>query len=256
MATVRIIGPGRAGSALALALAATGWEVEAPYRRGDELATAAIGVDLCVIATPDAAVAEVAAQLTPAPGTVVAHLAGSLGLDVLEPHPHRASLHPLVSIPRPDVGAQRLRSGAWFAVAANAPGAERLVNQVVIDLGGRAIEVPDEARATYHAAACIASNHLVALLAQVERVAAGAGVPLEAYLDLVRGTVDNVEAMGTSGALTGPVARGDEGTIQRHLAAIDPSERAGYAAMVAEARRLVDPSARLPWANGRSGRET
>jgi predicted short-subunit dehydrogenase-like oxidoreductase (DUF2520 family) len=238
-ATVRIIGPGRAGGALALALAAVGWEVDPPVRRGDDLSTAAIGVDLLVIATPDAAVAEVAAQVHPAPGTVVAHLAGSLGLDVLEPHPHRASLHPLVSIPRADVGARLLRDGAWFGVASNGPGAARLVDQIVLLFNGRSVVVADEHRAAYHAAACIASNHLVALLAQAERVAATAGVPLEALLDLVRGTVDNVESMGTWEALTGPVARGDQATIDRHLAALDPSERPGYEAMVAEARRLV-----------------
>jgi predicted short-subunit dehydrogenase-like oxidoreductase (DUF2520 family) len=253
VATVRIIGPGRAGSALALALAAAGWEVEPPYRRGDDLATAAIGVDLLVIATPDAVVEEVAAEVTPAPGTVVTHLAGSLGLDVLDPHQHRASLHPLVSIPRPDIGARRLADGAWFAVAANSAGAERLVGQVVADLNGRAIEVADEARAAYHAAACVASNHLVALLAQVERVADSAGVPLEAYLDLVRGTVDNVEAMGAAAALTGPAARGDEATIARHLAAIPESERAGYEAMVAEARRLAGHRPAPSGTNGHRG---
>jgi predicted short-subunit dehydrogenase-like oxidoreductase (DUF2520 family) len=238
-ATVRIIGPGRAGGAFALALAAIGWEVEPPVRRGDDLATAAIGVDLLVIATPDAVVADVAAQVLPAPGTVVAHLAGSLGLDALEPHPHRASIHPLVSIPRPDLGARRLREGAWFGVASNGPGPARLVDEIITGFNARSVAIGDEHRVAYHAAACIASNHLVALLAQVERVAAAAGVPLEAFLDLVRGTIDNVEAMGTHAALTGPVARGDEITVARHLAALDPSERPGYEAMAAEARRLA-----------------
>jgi predicted short-subunit dehydrogenase-like oxidoreductase (DUF2520 family) len=162
-------------------------------------------------------------------------------------------LHPLVSIPRPDIGARRLADGAWFAVAANSAGAERLVGQVVADLNGRAIEVADEARAAYHAAACVASNHLVALLAQVERVADSAGVPLEAYLDLVRGTVDNVEAMGAAAALTGPAARGDEATIARHLAAIPESERAGYEAMVAEARRLAGHRPAPSGTNGHRG---
>ncbi|MFP4513187.1 MAG: DUF2520 domain-containing protein [Acidimicrobiales bacterium] len=253
MATVRIIGPGRAGSALALALGAVGWEVEPPYRRGDDLATAAIGVDLLVIATPDAAVAEVAEAVTPAPGTVVAHLAGSLGLDVLGTHPHRASMHPLVTIPRPDTGARRLREGAWFAVAANTAGGDRVVRGAVADLGGTVVEVADEHRASYHAAACIASNHLVALLAQVERVGAAAGVPLEAYLDLVRTTVDNVEVMGPRAALTGPVARGDQATIDRHLAAIDPAERPAYEAMAARAGRLVAGRDGVADANGRSG---
>jgi predicted short-subunit dehydrogenase-like oxidoreductase (DUF2520 family) len=236
---VRIIGPGRAGGAVALALAQVGWEIDEPVRRADDPATAAIGVDLLVIATPDAVVAEVAAAVTPAPGTVVAHLAGSLGLDVLEPHQHRASIHPLVSIPRSDIGARRLSEGAWFAVAASGAGAERLAYQVVDDLGGRAVKVADEHRASYHAAACVASNHLVALLAQAERIAARAGVPLAAYLDLVRATVDNVESMGVRAALTGPVARGDDATIERHLAALDPEERPGYEAMVREARRMV-----------------
>ncbi|MBK5222421.1 MAG: DUF2520 domain-containing protein [Acidimicrobiia bacterium] len=238
MPTVRIIGPGRAGGALAIALAAAGWEVDEPIRRGDDLTLAAIGPDLLVIATPDSAVSEVAAAVRPAPGTVVAHLAGSLGLDVLADHPHRAALHPLVTIPTAQVGARRM-AGAWFGVAASTPSAARLVDQTVADLGARSIEVADADRASYHAAACIASNHLVALLAQVERVAGSVGVPLDAYLGLVRTSVDNVEAMGPAAALTGPVARGDEATVARHLASIDPSERPGYEAMAAEARRLA-----------------
>lgn len=239
MTVMRVIGPGRAGSALALALGQAGWEVEPPLRRGDDLAHAAIGVDLLVIATPDSAVADVAAAIAPAPGTVVAHLAGALGLEVLAGHHHTAALHPLVAIPRPDLGARRLREGAWFGVAANGPGARRLVDRVVSDLNGMLVEVDDTDRAAYHAAAVIASNHLVALLAQAERVAATAGVPLEAFLDLVRGTIDNVELMGTKAALTGPVARGDEATLDRHRAVLDPSEHEGYDAMVALARRLV-----------------
>ena len=80
----------------------------------------------------------------------------------------------------------------------------------------------------------------MALLGQVERVAATAGVPLEAYLDLVRATVDNVAALGPAAALTGPVARGDWATVDRHLAALDPSERPAYEAMAEQTRRLVE----------------
>ena len=68
-------------------------------------------------------------------------------------------------------------------------------------------------------------------------------MPLEAFLDLVRATVDNVAALGPAGALTGPAARGDWETIEAHLAALDPAERDAYRAMVVLARRLVDPSA-------------
>jgi predicted short-subunit dehydrogenase-like oxidoreductase (DUF2520 family) len=101
--------------------------------------------------------------------------------------------------------------------------------------------VPDEARVLHHAAATIAANHLVALLGQVERVAAAAGVPLEAYLALARGALDNVDRLGPAAALTGPVRRGDEATVARHLAALDPGERAAYEALAAAARRLVPP---------------
>jgi predicted short-subunit dehydrogenase-like oxidoreductase (DUF2520 family) len=225
---LRVIGPGRAGGALQRALRDAGWAVVDPLRRGDELAGAAAGVDLLVIAAPDGAIAETAAAVEPA-DAVVAHLAGSLGLEVLAPHARRAALHPLRSIPAPDTDL----TGAWFAVAG-----DPLVERAVADLGGHAVEVADEHRAAHHAAATIASNHLVALLGQVERVAATAGVPLAAYLDLVRQTVDNVERLGPAAALTGPVRRGDWATVERHLEAIAADERDAYRALSKEAEKL------------------
>ncbi len=83
MPALRVIGPGRAGMSLAGALEGAGWRVEPPRRRGDSVVDAAAGVDLLVIATPDHAVAQVAAAVRPVPTTVVSHLAGSLG--VLKP---------------------------------------------------------------------------------------------------------------------------------------------------------------------------
>jgi predicted short-subunit dehydrogenase-like oxidoreductase (DUF2520 family) len=230
MRSVRVVGPGRAGGAFQRALAAAGWDALEPLRHGDDVTAAAAGVDLLVIATPDAVVAEVAAAVRPVATTVVAHLAGSLGLDVLAPHPRRAAIHPLRSIP----GSATDLHGAWFALVGDV-----LADQVVRDLGGHPVTVRDADRAAHHAAACIASNHLVALLGQVERVAATAGVPLAAYLDLVRQTVGNVAALGPADALTGPVRRGDEATVARHLAALDPSERPAYEALADAARRLV-----------------
>ena len=232
--SVRVVGPGRAGGSLMGALAAVGWDVREPSRRSDDLSAVAHDVDLLVIATPDAAIADVASTIGISRTTVVAHLAGSLGLDVLAPHPRRAAIHPLVALPSAEVGATRLCDNAWFAVAG-----DELGRRVVADLGGRAFAVADDDRAAYHAAACIASNHLVALLGQVERVAERAGVPLEAYSDLVRTTVDNVDDLGPTAALTGPAARGDWKTIERHRSALDPSEVGAYDALVALARRLV-----------------
>ena len=214
------------------------------------------GVDMVLCCVPDAAVPELVASWPVHPATLVVHCSGSLGLDVLHPHPRRASVHPLVSLPDGPKGALRLR-GAWFGVAGD-PAALKVVEA----LEGTAVEVPDELRGSYHAAAAIASNHLVALMGQVERVAAQVGVPLEAYLALAGGSLANVaeqhhrgrvaasRARGAEGAravaelgppaaLTGPVARGDWSTVRRHLEVIDRSEHPAYLAMAAQAARLV-----------------
>lgn len=236
---LRVIGPGRAGRSLAAALAEAGWDVHGILGRDDDPTDALVGVDLVVIATPDRAIAGVARGIRPVagagPGAVLAHLAGSLGLGALEPHQRVTAVHPLVSLPSAEVGAHRLASGAWFAVAGHPIG-----QRVAADLGGRWFEVADADRASYHAAAAVASNHLVALLGQVERIATGIGVPPEAYWALAADTVANVAALGAADALTGPVARGDWSTVTRHLAALDASEHEAYRALASAARRLVD----------------
>ena len=231
--TVRVIGRGRAGRSLATALGRAGWGLGGVLGREDDVQEAAAGVDLLVIAVPDDAVANVAASVTPSQSTVVAHMAGSLGLDVLDPHPRRAAVHPLASLPSPELGAERLR-GAWFAIAG-----DHLIESVVASLDGRSFTVTDRQRAAYHAAAAIASNHLVALLGQVERIAASVDVPFEAYLDLVRATVENVAVLGAAEALTGPAARGDEATIARHIDALPADERQLYEVLAEACRKLA-----------------
>jgi predicted short-subunit dehydrogenase-like oxidoreductase (DUF2520 family) len=234
MTSLRVIGPGRAGGALALALGRAGWEVHPPLGRDDDLAAAAAGTDLLVIATPDAAVPEVAATVAPAPSTAVAHLSGALGLAPLARHPRRAVLHPLVALPDAERGAGRLR-GAWYGLAGDG---EPVAADAVAALGGHAVTVAEADWVRYHAAAVIAANHLVALLGQVERVAQGIGVPLAAYLDLARGSLADVAELGPAAALTGPVRRGDRATVDAHLAALPDEERAAYEALSAEAARL------------------
>ncbi|HEY1832546.1 MAG TPA: DUF2520 domain-containing protein [Acidimicrobiales bacterium] len=234
MRSVRFIGPGRAGCSLSSALCDAGWDVVGLLGKGDDLTAAASGVDVLVIATPDDAVAEVAAAVHPDPATVVVHLSGSLGLDVLAPHPRRAALHPLVPLPNAVDGAHRLTEGVTFAVAG-----DPVARQMAESLGGRAVVVADADRAAYHAAACIAANHVVALLGQVERVAASAGLPLDAFLDLTRAAVDDVARLGPRQALTGPAARGDWATLARHGQALAPEERSAYNAGVGLAVRLA-----------------
>ena len=233
MTTVRIIGPGRAGTSLALALTNAGCDVTPMLGRDDDLGAAAHDVQVLVLATPDAVLAEVAQAVEPDPETVVVHLAGSLGLDVLAPHRRRAVLHPLVALPTPEIGARRL-IGAWYAVTGD-PFVRTLVDAVY----GRAFTVAEEHRAAYHAAASIAANHLVALMGQVKRIGDEVGVPFEAYLQLAEDSLANVAALGPVTALTGPIARGDEATVDRHLAALPDDERAAYEALADEARKLV-----------------
>lgn len=230
MPKFRLIGPGRAGRSLAAGLTAAGWEAAGELGRGDDVVAAGVGVDAVVIATPDPAIAAVASALRPVGTTVVLHLAGSLGLEVLAPHRRRAAVHPIVSMPT----ERTPLAGAWFAVTG-----DPLADRMVADLGGRSVRVADDDRVSHHAAATIAANHLVALLGQVERVAATAAVPLAAYLALARGALDNVERLGPAAALTGPVRRGDEATVARHLEALDASERPAYEALAAAARRLA-----------------
>ena len=234
MTTVRLIGPGRAGRSLAAALADAGCDVRGVLSRHDDPADAAHGVDALVIATPDAAIAETAARVEVDADTVVMHLSGAQGLDVLGAHPRRASLHPLIPLPSPEVGRVRLRSGITFAVAGD-PLARRLAEL----LGGRVVVVEDDRRAAYHAAACIAANHLVGLMGQVERVAATAGLDLDAFLGLARAALTDVTELGPARALTGPAARGDDATLAHHRRVLDGAELGAYDAGVELARRLA-----------------
>lgn len=234
MPTIRIVGPGRAGRSLGRALENAGWEVLPLLGRGDDLAEAASGCDVLVLAVPDEAIAGVAAAVVPVDGTPVVHLAGSLGPDALVPHRRRAVCHPLVALPDPVTGAARLASNVTFGVGGD-PAAAMLADA----LGGTAVVVADEDRAAYHAAATIAANHVVALLGQVERVARRVGLDLEAFLPLARAAVEDAGWLGPERALTGAVARGDWQTVARHVAALDVDERAGYLAGVELARSLI-----------------
>lgn len=253
-----LVGPGRAGMAVALALAARGWratavagrssEAESTRRAATALGAPAVPVEvvgrdseLAVIATPDGEIAGAAAALAPSlqPGALVVHLSGARSLHELDavlharPDVEVASLHPLQSLPSGEVGQHRL-AGAWCAIE-GAAGVERLA----VTLGMRPFRLDPADRVRYHAAACVASNHLVALLGQVERLAEAAGVPAAAFLPLVRATLANVDELGLAAALTGPVARGDADTVAAHLDSLPPDERDTYRALAAAALRLA-----------------
>ena len=256
--TVALIGPGRAGTTIALALLEQGWEVVAVAGRAPDApsTTAAVavlgsrpalisevarGAALVLIATPDRAIEQVIGTAEPSiePGALVVHLAGSRGLDVFAELLERrtgirvGALHPLQSFPSATMGIERLR-GAWAAVAGDPQ-----VTELAVALGMRPFEIADSERSRYHATAVVASNHFVALLGQVERLAMTCGVPFEAFAPLVRSSVADAFAVGPARALTGPVARGDLATVEQHLATLDPGERDTYRTLAREVARLA-----------------
>lgn len=206
-----IVGAGRLGRALSAALREAGVSVEGPLGRG---ATCA-GADVVLLCVPDGEIANAASLIEPGP--LVGHCSGALGLDVLAPH-EAFSLHPLMTVPA-DGPAQL--AGASAAIAGATVRARGVAHQLALHVGLTPIEVADEDRAAYHAAASIASNFLVTLEAAAERLAGGAGVDRAALVPLVRATVENWASLGPERALTGPLVRGDECTVARQRAAIE-----------------------------------
>jgi predicted short-subunit dehydrogenase-like oxidoreductase (DUF2520 family) len=130
-------------------------------------------------------------------------------------------LHPLQSFAHPGVRF----GGAGAAVAGTTPEALAFATALAERLGMRPFEIDDEGRAAYHAAASVASNFLVTLQAAAEAIAAGAGLgredARELLMPLVRQTVENVAELGPERALTGPVARGDDATVEAQRAAVE-----------------------------------
>jgi predicted short-subunit dehydrogenase-like oxidoreductase (DUF2520 family) len=242
---VAIVGPGRLGSAIANALTQAGVTVDGPYGRRDPVAErlrvdagdGAAPLDAVLLCVPDA---EIPAAASTIPGGMpVGHCSGATALDVLAPH-ERFSLHPLMTVPA-DAPADVL-TGAGAAVAGSSPRTLALALALAQRLAMRPIEIAEADRAAYHAAACIASNFLVTLEAAAERIAATAGLSTELLVPLVRATVENWAALGPEAALTGPVARGDERTIDRQRATL--AERAPellelFDACVGATRRLA-----------------
>jgi predicted short-subunit dehydrogenase-like oxidoreductase (DUF2520 family) len=218
-ARVGIVGAGRLGTALAASLREAGFGVEGPAGRGE----IPRGCDAIVLCVPDAEIPSAAATVAGA-APLVGHTSGATRLSALEAAGGAAfGLHPLQTFP-PDSGPETFR-GAGCAVAGSSPEALDFARRLARALGMNAFEIDDEGRAAYHAAASIASNFTVTLLAAAERIAAGAGLsPVEArelLAPLARRTVESVAELGPERALTGPVARGDDATVEAQRRAIE-----------------------------------
>lgn len=275
---VAIVGIGASGTALARALAARGATLVAlgtrhPSDDGTARslarmlpglvrvlppAEAATSGDLVFLALPDDALAAIARVVAWRPGQIVAHLSGSQGADVLAPVAERgavpAALHPLMTFPRANLGEPveallaRLAGATWAIEAADASAHARL-ERIVAALDGRSITLPPGARVPYHLAAVFAANYVVALLAASATLWESFGSSPEdavrALLPLVRAAVDRLAADGLPHALSGPIARGDVGTVAAHLdwlnahAATDPDLEHILAAYLALAQLAV-----------------
>jgi predicted short-subunit dehydrogenase-like oxidoreductase (DUF2520 family) len=246
---VTIIGAGRMGQGLGLALKRRGYKVVLLNRGPREVipplvlhqgsrAEATADSELILLATPDDAIAAVAAGLAAeraiSRDQVVLHLSGLLDRTALvaleETGAGLGSFHPLQSVAEPATAAERLK-GAYVGVEGDERAlvaAERLANTLRMI----PVRIPAAAKPAYHAGAAFVANYTVALVGVAERLARSAGVSEEVasriYLPLLGGAVANLTSLGPAASLTGAVRRGDVQTLQAHLEALSSDDRKLY----------------------------
>jgi predicted short-subunit dehydrogenase-like oxidoreductase (DUF2520 family) len=247
---VAIVGAGRVGCSIGRALLARGHRVVAASVANQDSARrvldalghvpivdpedAPLAASVVVIAVPDDALEETATRVArgECDGAVVIHTSGIHGTGILAPcGPNVAAVHPAQTIPE----AETDLSGVYFGVTASEHMRE-WTTWFVGELGGMAVAVPDEQRVLYHAALSMASNFTVALAADSADILGDA----KALAPLLRQTVENVIRLGGDAALTGPVVRGDAGTVRAHIAALTAQAPHLLESYVANARRALD----------------
>lgn len=260
---VGVVGTGRAGAALGAALARAGHDViaasgvsEASTDRARRFLPGAVLMepaeviarsDLALLTVPDDALPGIVTGLAgtgaPVAGRMIAHASGRHGIAVLEPVTRRGALpmalHPVMTFTgRPD-DIDRM-AGACFGVTAPEP-LRPAVEALVIEMGGDPVFIAESDRGLYHAALAGAANHLVTLVAESQALLSEVGVPDPARMlaPLLSAALDNALRFGFSG-LTGPVARGDAGTVADHVQALRRASPEALAAYIALARLTAD----------------
>jgi predicted short-subunit dehydrogenase-like oxidoreductase (DUF2520 family) len=244
---VAVVGPGRAGRSIAAAASAIGLTIRLAGR-ADAL-EACRESEVALLCVPDGEIATACAAVAAAvpPLRFVGHVSGASTLDVLAPASDAGaqvfSLHPLQTIP----DAQADLVGAPCAIAGSTADALALARELARRLEMRPFDVPEESRDAYHAAAAMASNLLVALEESAADLLERAGVDSpsrELFAPLVLRTAANWAERGPD-ALTGPIARGDTATVERHvdaLRSLAPELLPVYEALAERAHGLAAPA--------------
>lgn len=240
---IGIVGAGAVGTALGVALTRAGWPVHAVASRDQsrrERFRELVGVrsvfvdtqalieevELIILAIPDDALAPLAGSVRMYGGQAMVHTSGALGADVLLPAmaagTQIGSFHPLVAFAQVERAVDALR-GATVAIE----GDEQLLDllgRMAEALGATPVRLAPGSKTAYHAAAVLAAGGFVALLDAIAELARVAGLDepgaLTIYGPLIEGTLGNARALGIRRALTGPITRGDVGTLVAHLAAL------------------------------------
>lgn len=243
MRKISIIGVGRLGGALAIALARKDYEIENLIARAPEKAQiihdfvggdlldfspkdlSKITSDVVFIATQDSEITNVALDLAKnlKSAPVVFHTSGALSSEILhslhEIGCKVGSFHPLVSISESILGANRFEN-VYFCSEGDTE-AVWIAQKIATDLGGKSFSIEPKDKALYHAAAVTASGHLVALIdAAIEmltKCGADGDRAREILLPLIASTIDNLNEQTTAQALTGTFARADVETFEKHL---------------------------------------
>ncbi len=240
---IGIVGAGAVGTALGVALTRAGWPVHAvasrdPGRRERfhalvdgsrtyaEAQAVVEEVELVILAVPDDAVASVAAGLRMYGGQAMIHTSGALDADVLAPAmaagTQIGAFHPLVAFADTERAVAALK-GATVAIEGDDQLAA-LLAEMAEAIGAHPVRLAPGSKAAYHAAAVLAAGGFVALLDAIAELGRVAGLDeagaLAIYGPLIEGTLGNARALGIRAALTGPIARGDVGTLAAHLAAL------------------------------------
>jgi predicted short-subunit dehydrogenase-like oxidoreductase (DUF2520 family) len=194
--SVNVIGAGRVGSAVSARLEERG------IASGDD-------ADVVLLCVPDTAIADTARCQTLVVSQWVAHTSGATPLSALDPHERRFGLHPLQSFTHAR-GPEQL-DGAYAAITAETDEAREVGFELARLLGLLPFALAEDDRALYHAGAAIASNYLVTLHRAAAGIFEDVGAPVEGLRPLMQGVIDN------GFELTGPIARGDWATVDRHL---------------------------------------